>query len=106
MVLHRRVGVRGGDISEGCVSCQSKGVEEHFEVHHVVDDDREISRIGSIPTSRTTNDWIETRCQHGRESIDSVNRRLIRWIYDELFNKRITDKPDIVSEAVARVEPY
>jgi len=36
MILHGRIGVSRGYLSESGISCEICGVEEQFEVHHVI----------------------------------------------------------------------
>ena len=49
MVLERFIGMRDGYFVEAGVSAVQSGVEEQFEVHHVVDDDRAFPAGVRIP---------------------------------------------------------
>ena len=50
MILHRGIGMRHGDVVVLLITRQSTGLEEQFEIHHIVDDHGKLPTVGCSPT--------------------------------------------------------
>jgi hypothetical protein len=77
MVYHGLVGVRFGDLAQRLVARDVSGVEQHLEVHHIIDDHRELHPVLRIPTARAADDGVEARGQRRGERLDSFSGGLV-----------------------------
>ena len=73
MVHHGLVGVRFGDLAQRVVARDVGGVEQHLEVHHIVDDHRELHPVPRIPAARAADDGVEARGQRRGERLDCLS---------------------------------
>lgn len=99
MVLHSCIGVGHGYFSESGVAGEICRVEEHFKVHHIVNDNLytvgtsfanrryltsgphlKICRIRGIPAPCTTNNRTKSGSEHRGKPINSVDRSLVHGI--------------------------
>src|SRR5690606_366424 len=83
MILHRCIGVGYSDISVGTVSGDVRYLEQHFQVHQVIDNDRKPpSSLGlpvadHVPTLYATDFFVET-CN---QSIGSIYQHLFVLLF-------------------------
>lgn len=121
MVLHRRVRMPDRYVAQGSVPSQSRRREEYIEVHHVVDDDRKLVRIGGVPAARAPDGATKAVREVFRKAVYRGDRGLVRRVSDnwfqqnggreeylnvqgELLDEGEAQEPHVVSDAVRCLE--
>ena len=87
MIRHRLVGVRDRNLAQRVVTCKIRGVEQHLEVHHIVDDNRKHCRVRSVPTARAADNGVKARREGRGECLDGVQRCIVERVSGQLHVK-------------------
>ena len=74
VVFERVVGMANGDVVVALVAGEFRDREQHFEVHHVVDDDPVGIRVAVFVVPRT--DQPDGRAEAGEQGVGSVDQQL------------------------------
>jgi len=69
--------MRNRNLAQRVIAREVRSVEQHLEVHHIVDDHLEVIRVWRVPATCAADDGVEACCECSGKRFDGLKSRFV-----------------------------